>query len=103
MPSFLKVFVYGTLKRGEPNSKWLTNVENGYSKFLTNGKTSEKYPLIIGTRYNIPFLLNNPGVGNNIVGEVYEIDELMFSRLDVLEDYPAFYSRDIRIIETDLG
>lgn len=103
MSSFIKVFVYGTLKRGEPNSKWLTNLENGFSRFLTAGKTTEKYPLVIGTRYNIPFLLNKPGVGNIVVGEVFEIDEKMFSRLDILEDYPAFYNREIREIDTDLG
>lgn len=57
-----KVFVYGTLKRGEPNHGWFSKHENGYHKFLCNAKTVEKYPLIIGTKYNIPFLLYSPGI-----------------------------------------
>lgn len=57
-----KVFVYGTLKQGEPNHGWFSKHENGYYKFLCNAKTVEKYPLIIGTKYNIPFLLYSPGM-----------------------------------------
>lgn len=45
---FFKVFVYGTLKRGEPNNHILTNIENGFSKFLSEGQTSRKFPLVIG-------------------------------------------------------
>ncbi|KAK2727073.1 hypothetical protein QYM36_007804 [Artemia franciscana] len=51
------VFVYGTLKRGEPNHCWLTDDKNGCAKFLMFGKTASKYPLVIGSEYNIPFLL----------------------------------------------
>jgi gamma-glutamylaminecyclotransferase len=59
-----KVFVYGTLKKNEPNHYWLQEPSNGYAKFLTTAKTIEKYPLIIATRYNIPFLLDCPGKGH---------------------------------------
>lgn len=62
--SRLKVFVYGTLKRNEPNHHWLSDLKNGNSKYLGDGTTLQKYPLIIGTKYNIPFLLDKPGVGN---------------------------------------
>lgn len=58
-----KVFVYGTLKRGEPNHNWFETKENGYSKFLANGLTIKKYPLVIASKYNIPFLLHSPGIG----------------------------------------
>lgn len=34
-------------------------------------------------------------------GEVYSFDEKMLARLDVLEDYPAFYDR--HIIDIDVG
>lgn len=37
-------------------------------------------------------------VGNHIQGEVYEVDQKMFARLDVLEDYPSFYDREIQEI-----
>ena len=65
-----KVFVYGTLKRNEPNHHWLTNPEHGVGKFLSEGRTKTKYPLIIGTKYNIPFLLHSPGTGHNVKGKM---------------------------------
>uniref|UniRef100_A0A1I8Q755 Gamma-glutamylcyclotransferase family protein n=1 Tax=Stomoxys calcitrans TaxID=35570 RepID=A0A1I8Q755_STOCA len=95
-----KVFVYGTLKRGEPNHHWLTRQENGFARFVAQGTTDEKYPLVVGTRYNIPFLLDKPGTGHNIHGEIYEVDEKMFANLDVLEDYPKYYDREIQKITT---
>lgn len=56
-----KVFVYGTLKTGEPNHHVFGSGVNGYFKLLCDAATSEKYPLILGTKYNIPFLLHQPG------------------------------------------
>lgn len=53
---------------------------------------------ILATRYNIPFLINRPDTGNFIKGEVYSVDEQMMARLDVLEDYPEFYDREIQDI-----
>ncbi|XP_039748420.1 putative gamma-glutamylcyclotransferase CG2811 isoform X1 [Pararge aegeria] len=90
-----KVFVYGTLKRNEPNHHWLTNPEHGIGKFITEGTTKTKYPLIIGTKYNIPFLLYSPGDGHYVRGEVYEVDDTMLSKLDILEDHPNYYVREI--------
>lgn len=61
-PSTLyKVFVYGTLKRGEPNHQWFGKDQKGHYKFLYDAKTIEKFPLIIGTKYNIPLILHSPG------------------------------------------
>ncbi|TMW41181.1 hypothetical protein DOY81_013738 [Sarcophaga bullata] len=94
----LKVFVYGTLKRGEPNHHWLTRSENGYAHFVGEGTTVEKFPLVVGTRYNIPFLLDKRGCGHQIKGEIYEVDKTMFANLDVLEDYPVYYDREIQSI-----
>lgn len=58
------VFVYGTLKRGEPNASVMTNLVTGMQKFVGTGKTINAYPLIIASEYNIPFCLNKPGIGN---------------------------------------
>ncbi|GAB0094592.1 Troponin C-akin-1 protein [Sergentomyia squamirostris] len=91
-----RFFVYGTLKRGEPNHHVLTKVENGVGKFVGNAETTVKLPLVIGTRYNIPFLLNKRGVGKFVRGEVYEVDETMMGKLDELEGYPEFYDREIQ-------
>uniref|UniRef100_A0A1B6LGZ0 Gamma-glutamylcyclotransferase family protein n=1 Tax=Graphocephala atropunctata TaxID=36148 RepID=A0A1B6LGZ0_9HEMI len=98
LSSTLKVFVYGTLKTGEPNHHWLTQPENGHSRFVGEGMTLVKYPLVIASRYNIPFLLDVPDKGHNVSGEVYEIDEKMLASLDVLEDYPTYYTRRLETI-----
>ncbi|XP_028156640.1 putative gamma-glutamylcyclotransferase CG2811 isoform X2 [Ostrinia furnacalis] len=90
-----KVFVYGTLKRNEPNHHWLANRENGYGKYVADGVTKTKYPLIIATRYNIPFLLYSPGDGHNVRGEIYQVDDDMLSKLDILEDHPSYYVREL--------
>lgn len=53
-------------------------------------------PLVIGTRYNIPFLINRPGIGNYVTGEIYEVDEKMMDILDNLEDCQRIYKRDVQ-------
>lgn len=62
---------------------------------MCSGKTDIKFPLIVATKYNVPFLLNVPGTGHNVHGEIYSIDDTMLSNLDELEDYPALYDRNI--------
>ncbi|XP_014487478.1 PREDICTED: putative gamma-glutamylcyclotransferase CG2811 isoform X2 [Dinoponera quadriceps] len=88
-----RVFVYGTLKRGEPNHGIIKDVTNGYAKFLGIGKTTISYPLVIATKYNIPFLLKKSNVGNHVQGEIYDVDSAMLRRLDELEEHPTFYER----------
>lgn len=96
------VFVYGTLKHKLPNHYLMLNEQNGEAKFITNGITNESYPLVIGTRFNIPFLLNIPNAGHRIHGEIYEIDDRMQTTLDVFEGHPDYYVRQtIDIVKED--
>ncbi|XP_058798356.1 putative gamma-glutamylcyclotransferase CG2811 isoform X2 [Phymastichus coffea] len=88
-----RIFLYGTLKRGEPNHSLLSNKEYGYAKLIGLGKTLLKYPLVITTKYNIPFMLKKPGFGNQICGEVYDVDSKMLKKLDEFEEHPNFYVR----------
>lgn len=67
--SVTRVFVYGTLKCGQPNHYWLTNTSNGLATFLSEGKTKNLFPLVVATPFNIPFLLNKSGTGLNIKGK----------------------------------
>ena len=89
------VFTYGTLKRGEPNH-YLIQPElapKGKSLLIGTGTTQNKFPLVIATKYNIPHLLDNPGVGNFVTGEVYSVDKSMLDELDILEGIPKHYQR----------
>lgn len=97
-----RVFVYGTLKRGEPNHHLLADADNGYAKFICKGSTNRRFPLIVATRYNIPFLLDKPGTGSYVTGEIYEVDDPLMEQLDVLEDYRKLYDRQIEDINVGI-
>ncbi|XP_071492948.1 putative gamma-glutamylcyclotransferase CG2811 [Diadema antillarum] len=86
------VFVYGTLKRGQPNHHVITDFKEGY-KLIGEGQTQSKWPLVIASEFNIPFLLDSEGEGHNVAGEVYEVNDSVFAKLDELEGYPGFYDR----------
>jgi len=87
-----KVFVYGTLKKGYPNSYLLEN-----SKLLGSFKTKPVF-----TMYSLGAFPAISLVGEtSISGEVYSVDEDTFSRLDRLEGYPSFYNR--AKIDTEFG
>jgi len=87
------VFVYGTLKKNQPNHYHLNDAKNGCAVFKSVGNTTEKYPLVISTKYNIPFLLQKEGVGHEISGEIYDVDKKMLEYLDDFENHPDFYVR----------
>lgn len=65
------VFVYGTLKRNQPNNHHLNEMKNGRAVFRSAATTIGKYPLVISTKYNIPFLLQKEGIGH--VSKIYTI------------------------------
>ncbi len=58
------VFVYGTLRRGHKNQYVLTDSDNGDATYVGVARTVEKWPLVIGTKFNIPFVLKKPGYGH---------------------------------------
>ncbi|KAI2806520.1 hypothetical protein BLOT_008477 [Blomia tropicalis] len=97
------IFVYGTLKRSQPNYNVMTDQTNGEAKFVCTARTVESYPLVIASRYNIPFLLGKPGAGYQITGEIYSVDEKMMKFLDDFEGHPGFYTRLQRQVITEDG
>ncbi|OQR73300.1 gamma-glutamylaminecyclotransferase B isoform 1 [Tropilaelaps mercedesae] len=98
-----RVFVYGTLKTGEPNHHVITNRENGVAQLLGAGRTVRVFPLLIASTFNIPYLLYKPGTGHRVRGEVYGVDDQMLKLLDDFENHPTYYKRQAEDIELDDG
>ncbi|KAF7669207.1 hypothetical protein LDENG_00233350 [Lucifuga dentata] len=89
------IFVYGTLKKGQPNNYHMFDKANGKAEYLGSACTTEKYPLVIAGKYNIPFLLNIPSQGHRVQGEIYKVDEQMLKFLDDFESVPSLYQRTL--------
>lgn len=60
------IFVYGTLKLGQPNDFRMPEESTGFAKLVGLAVTEAKWPLVIASRYNIPFLLYHEGHGKVI-------------------------------------
>lgn len=59
-----RIFVYGTLKTGQPNYFRLQDpAKYGMSKFLGEAKLKQIYPMVVTTKYNVPVILNKEGEG----------------------------------------
>lgn len=78
---FHLVFVYGTLKQDFPNhAAYMQSAE-----FLGIGRTVEKFPLVLSGDRHVPCMLNTPGRGFAVSGELYRVDDHGLQRLDELE------------------
>ena len=81
-------FAYGTLKKGG-EYEWIMRKAGGV--FVGRAHLETPYPLILD-RY--PCLLDQPGEGYQVKGEVYRIDDPDgWHHLDRLEDHPREYVR----------
>ncbi len=75
------VFVYGTLKRGFPNhARFL-----GGARRVGEFQTVEAYPLVLDGERLSPCLIDRPGAGKAVQGEVYAVDPPTLAALDRLE------------------
>lgn len=52
------------LKQGQPNHPVLVESKNGQAKFICNGQTLDRWPLVIASQYNIPYLLYKSDTGH---------------------------------------
>ncbi|KAJ8307039.1 hypothetical protein KUTeg_015123 [Tegillarca granosa] len=99
-----KVFVYGTLKSNQPNGRFMRDNSNGFAKFIGKGVTEKRYPLVIIGEFNLPGLLKKEDLGKQVLGEIFEVDEKKTQWLDMFEDHPHLYKREIiRVIQVDSG
>lgn len=79
-----KIFVYGSLKEGFGNHRILGNAVK-----RCNGITLEKFTMLdLGS---FPGVILEPT--SLISGEVYDVTEDIFNRVERLEGYPSFYNR----------
>ncbi len=80
----IRVFVYGTLKRGQRNCHFMHGAE------FVGGHVTESI-------YSMYEFENYPAVcldgRHAITGEIYHVDDRQFRWLDDLEWYPYFYQR----------
>ena len=76
-----RVFVFGTLKEGFPNF-----ATNRGRRVAGDFVTKERYPFyLVGERHS-PWLIDQPGEGERIVGQVFEVVldlfDVAFERVD---------------------
>lgn len=99
------IFTYGTLKRGFSNHPLLQDlIRSGDASFVGTYHTAVKYPLVCGP-YKVPFLLNIPGSGNRVYGELYSVSTRGLERMDELEGISrAHYERlPIKVVPAGEG
>ncbi|RWW69566.1 hypothetical protein BHE74_00022823 [Ensete ventricosum] len=81
----LLVFTYGTLKRGFANHGLMQDlIRTGDAAFVGTAHTAGRLPLVCGP-YRVPFLLNLPGAGEHVFGELYAVSPLALAGMDDLE------------------
>lgn len=87
----IRVFVYGSLKRGQPNGIILRNCIN--AKCMGLESITGKYAMLsLGT---FPGVFTQPAKCPDltIYGELWMGDDEMLHALDILEGHPNFYER----------
>jgi gamma-glutamylcyclotransferase (GGCT)/AIG2-like uncharacterized protein YtfP len=87
-----RVFVYGTLRRGESHAQLMQG-----ARFLGSHITDPRYTLCDMSEY--PAAVSWGATA--IHGEVYEVDNALLRRLDEYEEFPEVYNR--RLIHTPYG
>jgi gamma-glutamylaminecyclotransferase len=79
-PNLHIVFIFGTMKQGYPNFK-----TNQGARIAGNFITSQKYPLyLVGERHS-PWLIDSPGQGNRIHGQLFKVSSQTLEKMDKLE------------------
>jgi gamma-glutamylaminecyclotransferase len=75
----MRIFVYGTLKRGLCNHGWMAG-----QQFIAEARTAPEYRMVDCGGYPGMFPVKLGGA--SIQGEIWEVDEAGRQKLDVLED-----------------
>lgn len=90
----MKVFVYGTLKRGYGNNRNLSS-----STFISEGRTKDNYALYhCGFPKAVPEDWAKGDECLPVMGEIWEVGGDDLQRMDRLEGHPEWYVRHERTI-----
>ena len=88
----IRLFVYGTLKRGQKSHHLLEGQE-----FLGEFHTVPRYCLFDAGPY--PVLVEGQHAGYAIQGEVWRVDDAVLKTLDRWEEVPRLYTRRVIRLE----
>ena len=92
------VFVFGTLKEGFPNF-----AVNQGRRVGTVFRTVQPHPLYLMGARHVPWMIDAPGTGECVAGEVYEVDAAALAAMDELEGVgrPDGYHRTALQVQGD--
>lgn len=77
-----RVFVFGTVKQGFPlHRQGLGDTP----RRLADCRTVERFPMFIASAWYAPMMMNEPGLGCQIVGELYQVDHQRLLLIDQIE------------------
>ena len=95
------IFVFGTLKRGFP----LHEAGLAHARFLGQARTAQRCPMLVAGRWLAPMMIDLPGLGWQVRGVLFEVDERDLARLDDLESVgqPGNFRRSIVVEVLDGG
>src|SRR5215470_7038413 len=90
------VFVFGTLKEGFPNF-----ATNRGVRMAGSFKTCAAYPLYLVGERHVPWLVNSPGTGARVSGQIFRVDRETLAAMDRLErvSEPDGYRREVLEVE----
>ena len=79
-PGGTLVFVFGTLKQGFPN--FAINQGRRVGGMF---RTLDRHPLLLVGERHVPWMIDSPGLGERVAGELYEVDAAALAAMDLLE------------------
>lgn len=90
-PGAFPVFVYGSLKHGQPNHHWLAGATPLGEGQLEGVQLFDLGPFPMAVAQ--PVATSPPGPCNPLQGELYQVDGPTLEQLDRLEGAPRLYQR----------
>ncbi len=102
MSSRVKVFVYGTLKQGFPNFS-INAGERVGDEFVTC-EALPLYVVSLPTENRAPWLMDQPGEGMRVRGQVFEVDAAALDAMDALElvgDPDGYVRSEVELVASE--